>query len=311
MRVLLTGATGFLGSHVAELLLKRGDDVIATIRKSSNTTHLKSIGATLAEASLESGDGLDQALDGVDAVIHCAGGGQVKDDRDFVTQNLDTTRTLLRAIERVRPNIRRFVHASSISAIPALSKYGAAKQEAERAVLDASRKIPTTLLRLPALYGPRDSRWVPLYKAARVGVNIIVGEGPAMSLLYATDAASSMVVPLDKDHPSGSIYAPEDGTPVTQRELGRAIARVMQRRTSIPIVVPGAVLRAAATVLETANKIRDTKIFLSHDKLNDMLASGWVCDSGPLRRELGWASRVALDEGAELTAAWYRRESLI
>lgn len=310
MRVLVTGATGFLGSHVTDLLLERGDEVVATVRRNSNTAHLRRVGAELKEVNLESGDGLASALDGVDAVVHCAGGGQVKSDRDFVTQNVDTTRTLLRVVREVRPKLRRFVHASSLSAIPALSKYGAAKQDAEQVVLDASRDVPTTLLRLPALYGPRDTRWVPLYKAARVGVNIILGEGAAMSVLYATDAAASLVVALDKEHPSGSIYAPEDGTPVTQRELGRAIARVM-KRTSFPVTVPATVMRAAATVVEAANRVRDTKIFLSHDKLNDMLATGWTCDSSSLRRELGWTSRVALDEGCEQTAEWYRRERLI
>lgn len=310
MRVLLTGGTGFLGSHVADALRARGDTVRATVRSSSNVTHLQGLGVELAEVSLESGAGLDEALRDIGAVIHCAGGGRVKGDEAFQIQNVKTTQTLLRAVERVRPNLRRFVHASSISAIPAHSLYGKAKRDAERLVLDASSRLPTTLLRLPALYGPRDTRWVALYKAVRRGVQPVFGKGAAMSLLYATDAASSLIAPLDREHPSGSIFAPEDGVPVTQAELGIAVGKVLGKKP-IPIRIPSALLQAAAISAEWVGKRMNREVFLTRDKLADMLSDGWVCDSTPLRQELGWSSKVNLGEGTRLAGDWFRAEGLI
>ncbi len=311
MRILLTGGTGFLGSHIAELLRSRGDDVRATVRASSNTKQLKSLGVEPAEVSLENGSGLDDALRDIDAVIHCAGGGRVRSNDEFYVHNVLTTETLLRAIERVRPTLKRYVHASSVSAVPALSQYGKAKQDADKLVLAASARIPTTLMRLPALYGPGDTRWAALYKTVARGVQPVFGRSPPLSLLYATDAASSLVAPLDSPHPSASIFSPEDGVPITQRDLGAAVAEAIGTSNPVGIPVPGPVLRAAARASELVGKITGREVFLTLDKVKDMLGEDWVCDSSSLRRELGWTSKVTLREGTKLTGEWYRREGLI
>ena len=325
MRVLVTGATGFVGSHIVEQLRSRRDLVRATVRPSSNTVLLKKLGVELAECSLETGEGLGAALDGVDAVIHCAGGGQVVHYDDFHRQNVVTTEVLLNAIVANKTPITRFVHASSITAAPGdlsgecdsidddrfepRSLYGKAKRQAERVVLSFAEKLTVTLIRLPALYGPRDTRWLTAFRAVKWGVVPVIGQSK-LSLLYATDAASSMIVPLRAEHRSGRIYCPTDGCAKTHEELGKTIAAALKIRPWV-VRVPPSVLRGAASVNEYLGKRLGTRVFLTHDKVGDMLSDCWQSDSTLMQRELGWAAEVDFSEGTRQTAAWFRSEGLL
>lgn len=328
MRVLLTGGTGFLGSHVAERLMQEGHEVVANVREGSDASFLEKLGARVARASLETGEGLEKALDGVEGVVHCAGGGQVKsfEYETFRKQNVVTTEVLLTAVKRYAPKVRRFVHASSITAAPGAkpregvegndgdpkpnSLYGRSKREAEDVVLRESMQLPVTLLRLPALYGPRDTRWLTAYKAAKFRVLPVLSKTARMSLLFATDAASAMVTPLFVEHPSGAIYSPEDGTPRTQEELGRIIAEAVGVQ-AVAAPIPSGLLFGVARVNEWVGEKMGAKVFLTQDKVRDMLSDQWACDATPMRNELHWSAKVSLPEGAKQTAAWFRSEGLL
>lgn len=310
MRILITGATGFLGTHLVSALLTQGHEVVATVRPSSDTKRLEAAGVTIARASLSTGEGLGPALSGVEGVLHCAGGGQVKYASEFHTQNVVPTKTMLEATLKFAPNVRRFVLASSIAAGPARSDYGRAKRDSEALAIAASNELPTTCLRLPSLYGPFDTRWLPAFRAAKIGISPVVGSGAPMSLLYATDAASAMMAPLFTDHASGCVYDVDDGTPASQAEIGRAIADALGKRP-FEVRVPPAVLFGAARLAEAAGKLTKRKVFLTRDKVRDMLADDWAIDSSQIRSELRWTSHVGLREGMRLTREWLASERLL
>lgn len=326
MRVLLTGGTGFLGTHVAETLVKRGHSVHATVRDGSDVRRLNEIGATLRHASLETGEGLAAALDGIDAVIHAAGGGRVTSPEGFRRQNLLTTTVLIDAITKHAPALKRFVLASSITAAPGAvptsvergnhddppprSQYGASKRAAEDATLAIASRVPVTIVRLPALYGPGDTRWLSVIQPIAYGMMPTLGARAPMSMLYATDAASAMVRPIEVEHTSGRIYSPEDGEPRTQDQIGRVISEALGVRP-IRVVVPRSVLDAAATLSEWMGARFKTRVFLTHDKVGDLLADGWACDSRPMRDEMGWTSEVNLYDGVCRTARWAIDEHLL
>lgn len=329
MRVLLTGGTGFLGGHVATLLAREGHETVAVVRAPSRAGSLRSAGARVCKASLETGEGLDEALDGVDAVIHCAGGGQVRsfEYETFHAQNVRTTQTVLdRALAVRGPSLKRFVHASSITAAPgsparadgsgnagdnpAGSLYGRSKREAEDAVLAARGKFPVTLVRLPALYGPGDTRWLTAFRAVRLRVIPVVSQRARLSLLYATDAARSLVLPLTREHPDGAVYSPDDGEALTHEELGRRIAEAVSVR-AVPVRIPEGVLFGAARGAEWIGQRTGGKVFLTRDKVRDMLADTWRCDAGPMRDAIGFRAEVPFAEGARRTAQWFRSEGLL
>src|SRR5262245_2460229 len=116
MKVLVTGATGFLGSHVADLLCERGHEVRALVRKTSDTRRLKGRGSELVIGSLEQGDGLEDAVRDVDGIVHAAGVVKARSPEEFHEVNAGGTARLLDAVRRVRPKIRRFVYVSSLAA---------------------------------------------------------------------------------------------------------------------------------------------------------------------------------------------------
>ena len=168
MKILLTGATGFLGTRVAVQLRDAGHDVRALVRKTSDTRALVAMGAELAMGALDRGEGIDAAARGVDAVVHLAGGGKVRTIAEMYAGNLGTTEHLLRAWDAsgASPRGARFVLVSSLAAHGPSddgaprdpdeaprprSHYGKSKAAAEAAVLARQHDFPVTIVRPPVV----------------------------------------------------------------------------------------------------------------------------------------------------------------
>ncbi len=323
MKVLVTGATGFVGSHIVEALAAQGHQLRATVRASSDTGHLDKLGVELVRADLATGEGLLRAVAEVDAIVHCAGGGKVRTPADMHRNNVLPTRTLLDAaldVRRPGPPLRRFVLLSSLSAHgPSLdgharaadeparpvTAYGRSKLEAERLVIEVADRLPVTILRPPAIYGPRDTRMAPLFKWAARGVLPLVRSARQTSLVYGPDCAQAVARALEVPHPSGRTYFVEDGRPYAWTELvehfSKAVGRPVRR-----VTVPAAAVKAVGAVNELVARALGRDSVLNRDKARDVTQSHWVCDASPLRDELGWRPTLRFDEGAAHTARWYR-----
>ena len=326
MRVLVTGASGFLGSHVIDALIESGHEPIAAVRERTKSTWLDERQIECARVSFTTGDGLENAFRDVSAIIHCAGGGKIRTLDEAREQNVVPTQTLLAAVEKLPIKIERFVLASSIAAAPGAiarsavdanhfdpqprSAYGQAKREAENSALAFASRVQSTILRFPSIYGPRDTRWLPIFRAASFGIIPRLGDSHPLSLIYVTDAARACVDALTKPHASGRIYAIEDGNRYTQSDIGNAIARALQR-PAFELRIPNLALHALARLPELLGPWKPEGIFLTRDKVNDLLGDGWVCDSTPLREELGWTSTVQLDDGMRRTHSWLREQQYL
>ncbi len=326
-RAALTGATGFLGGHIADVLLARGWAVRANVRATSDTSWIDGKGIDTLEADLvpppgEADDArpetLDALVDGARTVIHCAGVVRSDDEAGYQRGNTLSTRRLLDAAARAG-TVESFVLISSLAAsgpsIPGrprlesdpcepITAYGRSKVAAE-ALCARDWPFRTAVLRPPALYGPNDVAFLPLFKAAKWGLSARIGRVKELSLVDGRDAARAAVLLAENDRATGPYFV-DDGAPHLFSELVDAVSRAFGRGV-LTLPLPVELLKLAARLVggERASRLP----LLAPDRLRDVGVDGWACDGSRLRRELGFADARLLDVGFAETLEFYRRES--
>lgn len=323
MRVLVTGASGFLGGHVAELFSGRGDSVRALVRKTSNTKHLAKLkNVELFEGSVEQVERVREAVDGVDAIVHCAGIVKAKSTDEFFAVNTGGTSNLVEAARRLGSKLRRFVHVSSLEACgPSpdggpvrpdqenpVTGYGRSKLAAEKVVLAAKDAMNVTILRPGAIYGPRDGEILEVFKSIQRGLLPLVAGGTAKGVwIYATDCAEACVRAVEADVPSGRVYFVDDGCgPLDQRQMCADAERALGRKAFVRASLPVPLLMTVARGVEVFGRVAGKPVMLTREKAN-MLLQHWVCSSEATRKDLGWEPRVPWSEGVNRAVEWYRQ----
>lgn len=325
MKVLLTGASGFLGSHVAELLVRGGHEVRALVRRSSNTAFLDGLGVELAYAVLERGEGLREAVRGVDAVVHGAAITKGRSEAEFMEVNDGGTRQLLEATLAEAPGVTRFVLVSSLEVLgPSpdgeplgedapprpITRYGRSKLASERTALGRKDELPVTILRPTAIYGPRDAEILELFKVAKMGVVPMLGAPDTrLTLVHGADCARAVIAALETPHESGRVFHVADGAIYDWDSVSRAVRDALGGR-AVRVAVPKGLLMARAAAFEAWGKLRDRAVMETREKVG-VLTSHQVCTPERLERELGWRAEIDLERGIRETADWYAREGWI
>ena len=324
MRILLTGASGFLGSHIAEQLDQQGADVRALVRPTSDTRFLEGLErVTLVAGALSDKDSLLAAVEGVDGIIHAAGLVKARRPADFHRTNGQGTGNLLDAAKQNAQGIQRLVLVSSLAVmgpsedgrpLPAdappspVTHYGRSKLAAEQAALAEADSLPITIIRPPIIYGPRDRGVLPFFKSVQLGVLPLTGSpNSAVSAIYVADCAAACIKALDADVPSGATYFVEDGGLETLGGLIAHIENALGKRAWLRVPVPRFLMYGAALGSEFYGTVMGRAVMLTRDKLNELLAAHWVCDSAEAQAALGWKPRISFAEGTRITGAWYRR----
>jgi len=324
MKVLVTGASGFLGSHVAERLSARGDRVRALVRKTSNTKFLRRLAnVELFEGSVEQSERLREAVVGVDAIVHAAGIVKARTVDEFFAVNVGGTSNLVQAA-RTAVNghqLKRFVYVSSLEAcgpssdgapvkvdqeMPVTS-YGRSKLSAEKVVLAVKDQLRSTILRPGAIYGPRDSEIFEAFRSIQRGLLPLVAGGTAKGMwIYATDCADACIRAIDAEVPSGRAYFVDDGCgPLEASRVLADAERALGRRALVRVNLPVPMLLTVARGLEVFGRFTNRPIMLTREKAN-MLLHDWVCSSEETRRELEWEPKVPWGEGVAQAVRWYR-----
>ncbi len=323
MTILVTGASGFLGSHIAEQLSQSGRPVRALVRKSSNTKFLSTLpNVEFAYGTVEDRRSVLDAAEGVTGIIHAAGLVKAKSSDEFRRVNTEGTENLIEAARSQGSALRRFVLVSSQavggpsdkngtpvrvgSETAPVTAYGRSKLAAEKALL-AATDVPSVILRPPAIYGPRDSEVLIFFKSVSAGVLPMTTPPEVMfSMIYGPDCAAACIRALDADLPTGSTFYLEDGVPISYGDMVLAVEEAVGKRAWMRIPLPKKVVRAAAAATMAYGKLTDRAVMFTLDKCNELQADGWVCDGSPARAALGWAPKVDFREGVKLTGRWYK-----
>jgi nucleoside-diphosphate-sugar epimerase len=323
MRILLTGATGFIGLHLCRRLVERGDEVIALVRSPSKAARLpKGVEVLRGDLSLFADPGTE--LPPCDVVVHIA--GVVAADRlsEYEAINFTAVRDLVTCVARQKWRAARLVFASSLAAAgpserdvelteldPSrpIDPYGDAKARAEAVVRDAP--FPTTSFRPSIVLGPGDDASLTLFRAARSGLGFrVAGDPQRLSFVDVRDLVEAIVLMIDDRRPGAQCYYASHPDRTDVRELWRELARAVGRNVRV-LPVPKAVLYVAMVASTLAAALFRFKNQLDAKQYAQMVAPAFVCSSARLRSDLGWSPRHGLADCLANAAEGYRAAGLL
>lgn len=321
-RVLLTGATGFVGPHVAEAFLREGWRVRALARSPTRARPVADLGAEIVPGNLEDEATLRQASRDVDVVVHMAALTHARTDAEYDAVNVHGTERLLDAVLTEPPRPRRLVYLSSLAAVgpavhgrpvgPAdpprpLTAYGRSKLAGERVVLAAADRTEVVVLRAPAVYGPRDTDLFHFFRLASRGV-LPVPTGPErpLQMVHVADLARALVRASSAPEARG-VYHIAEPRAYGWEEVGRLVGEAVGRRVRV-MRVPAGLISGLAAVSETAAGLVGRSSIFNRDKARELLAPGWLCETDAARADMDYTTEIPLADGLRATARWYREQ---
>ncbi len=319
MKALVTGANGFIGSHLVERLLARGAQVRCLVRRTSNLRWLQGLALELVYGSLQEPSTLRPAVEGVDVVFHLAGATKALTREGYFVANTQGTSNLLAACEAAGKPRVVFV-SSQAAAGPSdgvrakteedpptpITAYGQSKYQAELAVQQYARVGPAVVIRPPVVYGPRDTDVLVLFRLVARRLCPLVGRGPRLlSLIHVQDLVDGLLLAATSSAALGNIYFLCNDAPVDWEDFAELIASTLGRRC-LKIHVPEALLPVAGAFSELAARVTKRPALLGREKTREMRQRFWVCDNARAKGDLGFAPRVDVADGVAQTAAWYR-----
>ena len=307
MNILITGASGFIGSFIVEEALRRGLTVWAAVRASSSRQYLSDERIRFVELDFGSEEQMKQQLSGLtlDYVVHAAGVTKCLDPADFYRINTEGTQRLVRALQALQMPLRRFVYISSLSIMGAIREqqpyteiceddtpqpntaYGRSKLAAEQ-WLEGVRGLPYVVLRPTGVYGPRERDYFMMAKSIKAHVDFAVGfRRQDITFVYVDDVVQAVFLALEKGQ-TGRKYFLSDGQVYQSAAFSRLIRRELGQPWWIRITAPLWVLRVVTFCGELAGRLTGKVTALNNDKYNIMRQRNWRCDITPARRELGF-----------------------
>ncbi len=343
MIAVVTGSSGFVGSHLVEALAGAGWTVRRLVRPESAPAppalpdalarRVETYAAPLADAdALGRSPALDAALDGADAVFHLAGVTKRRTLAEFRAGNVAPTAALLDALaaRAAAPGAGppRLVFVSSQAAAGAaraadrprterdaaepVGAYGHSKREAERLVMAHPGGLPWTIVRPSAVYGPRDRDFLPVFRHAARGVALYPGTRDAwLSMVYVGDLARALVLAATAPQAVGGTYFVAGDERVPWPAVYDAAAAAAGRRMRVAVDAPAVVLAAAGLAGDAWAALTHRDVLVTREKLRLARPRFWCCSAARARLELGWVPAVGLAEGARRTYAWYRAQGLV
>jgi nucleoside-diphosphate-sugar epimerase len=319
--VLVTGANGFIGSHLTEAMLARGYRVRCMVRPTSNTGYIHHLPVEWVQAELEEPEQLRAACEGVDVVCHCAALTRALDQETFLRVNAGGTEALARAAMEANPALQRFLYVSSLTAAGSaqgpddffdesraprpLDWYGNSKWAAEQALHALDGRLPVTILRPTVVFGPRDRDVFAYFDLVNKHLELSLGrEERWVSLIYVHDLVELMILALESEAAIGQTYF-ATGWATTYTEVGRMLARVMEKWT-LRVTVPLAALEPIVLVAKVQERLTGKPALLNEQRVLNMRQPYLICSGDKAQRELGFATKDDLETALEETANWYR-----
>lgn len=324
MNILITGASGFIGSFIVSEALRRGMNVWAAVRRTSSRKYLTDPRINFVELNLDSREEMVRQMAGLrfDAVVHAAGATKCLHADDFFRINTEGTRNLVNALRDMEMPLRRFVYVSSLSIYGPVREaqpyeeiresdtpqpntaYGRSKLESER-FLDSLTDFPCVTLRPTGVYGPRERDYFLMAKSIKGHTDFSVGYKPQdLTFVYVEDVVQAVFLAIERGQ-NGRKYFLSDGQVYSSRTFSDLIHRELGRPWLLRIKAPIWVLRVVTFFGEYIGRMTGKISALNNDKYNIMRQRNWRCDIRPAIEELGYRPQYDLERGVKLTVKWY------
>lgn len=326
MKILITGASGFIGSFIVEEALSRGMETWAAVRKSSSHQYLQDERINFIELDLSSQERLCQQLAGhsFDYIIHAAGATKCLHQADFYKVNTEGTKHLVQAILKLQMPIRRFIYISSLSIFGAIKEqqpyqeidesdqprpntaYGKSKLEAERYLETIGNEFPYIVLRPTGVYGPREKDYFLMAKSIKGHTDFSVGfKRQDITFVYVKDVVQAVFLAFDRGM-SGRKYFLSDGEVYQSATFSNLLHEQLGRPWWIRIKAPVWILRLVTFCGEYIGRMTGKITALNNDKYNILKQRNWRCNIEPAVDELGYHPQYKLPEGVKETVEWYK-----
>ena len=318
MNALVTGGTGFIGSHLVEELLHRGWKLRVLAKDRMFASDLP---ADVVIADLRDSDALRGILRDVDVVFHVAGLTRARRNAEYYFGNHLVTRDLLAACMRHAPDLRRFVYVSSLTAMGPrrgetesterggfhpVSHYGRSKMLAEIEVMRAGTRLPVTIVRPSAVYGPRDRDLYRYFKMIRGNLELLLGSGAQMlNLVHARDVVQGIILAAERPEAVGEAFLIGSDENYRTDAICGAIAEAMDKRPLV-LHLPEALIYLVGYGGEAIGRIARRQVFFNAQKVREAVQRAWTCSIDKARDVIGYQPSVSLADGMAETFAWYR-----
>ena len=320
-KILITGANGFVGSHIAERLVSKNYSVRCLVRKTSDLKWVKNLPLEFCYGDITEPEALEQAVKDIDIIFHSAGVVRVSKTENYYKVNHIGTKNLIEAVYKFNPDIKRFVYISTQSVmgpsqadmckglnescIP-VSHYGKSKLLGEAEVLKYRDKLPVTVLRPAAVYGPRDKDLFPFFKVAAQGFFTIMSgdRNCKIQLLFIKDLAEICCLIAEAKETGNDIYFLAENRIYTWEEIGRILGCVSGRNVKI-ITFPLYLVNIFAVISEFFASFKNMPAKLNRDKVKEFCQKYWTADTSVFEKDFE-LKFTQLEIGAKITYNWYK-----
>jgi nucleoside-diphosphate-sugar epimerase len=304
--IALTGATGFVGAALARRLTTAGHRIQALIRPASIHKQPADSAANWIEGDLSDMQSLRRLVNGVDAVIHCAGSVRGATAEQFNRVNADGLAHLVQATVDQHPAPRLLLISSLAAREPHLSHYAASKRQGEKILAAQSHQLSWTIYRPCAVYGPGDREILPVFKWMAKGIAPVLGSGNGrFSLIYVKDLAEAVVKWLSHDCCPSGTYELHDGHPggYSWHDVIDTVKH-LRNNAVVSLKIPLVLVKLVAAFNLLAARTIGYAPMLTPGKVCELSHPDWVCDNAALNSATGWSPQILLPEGLQQTLGW-------
>jgi nucleoside-diphosphate-sugar epimerase len=318
----VTGANGFVGSHLVDYLLEKNYEVRCIVRKTSDLKWLSGKNVKIFDCGLLDDKGLNSAFNNADYIYHVAGVVKSKKPEGYFMGNVDTTDTLLKAALKNASTIKKIVIVSSLTAvgpskngIPVNEKdeclpittYGRSKLAQENLAKSYMDKLPITICRAPAVFGERDTEIFIFFQTFNRGLMTTIGfDKKLVSLIHVRDLVEGFYLAAKNDKSKSETYFISSEEFYTWEQVGIICEKIFSKKP-LKIKIPHSIVYSVAGISQFLSIFSKKAATLNVEKAKDITQNAWICDTSKAIRDLGYHQKISLEEGIKRTVDWYKQ----